>query len=140
MSTSTIPHYIQGSWHSPSSANATPLIHAVNGQTVAHVGNESLDFESILNYGRTIGNPNLRRLTFQQRGLMLKRLALHLLKNKEAFYEASWATGATRADAWIDIEGGIGNLFSYASLRRQFGDQPFALDGEYIPLSKSGSR
>lgn len=139
MSTSTIPHYIQGSWHSPSSANATPLIHAVNGQTVAHVGNESLDFESILNYGRTIGNPNLRRLTFQQRGLMLKRLALHLLKNKEAFYEASWATGATRADAWIDIEGGIGNLFSYASLRRQFGDQPFALDGEYIPLSKSGS-
>lgn len=139
MSTSTLAHYINGTWHSPSASNATPLLHAVNGQVVAHVGNESLNFDSILEYGRSIGNANLRRLTFQQRGLMLKRLALHLLKQKEAFYEASWATGATRADAWIDIEGGIGNLFSYASLRRQFGDQPFALDGDYIPLSKQGT-
>ena len=139
MSTSTIAHYINGAWHSPSASNATPLLHAINGQVVAHVGNEALDFESILAYGRTVGNTNLRRLTFQQRGLMLKRLALHLLKHKEAFYEASWATGATRSDAWIDIEGGIGNLFSYASLRRQFGDQPFALDGDYIPLSKQGT-
>ncbi|HBE10872.1 MAG TPA: phenylacetic acid degradation bifunctional protein PaaZ, partial [Flavobacteriales bacterium] len=109
MSTSTIAHYIKGAWHSPSASNATPLLHAINGQVVAHVGNEALDFESILAYGRTVGNTNLRRLTFQQRGLMLKRLALHLLKHKEAFYEASWATGATRSDAWIDIEGGIGN-------------------------------
>ena len=62
---------------SPSEADATPLLHAINGQVVAHVGNESLDFESILAYGREIGNTNLRRLTFQQRGLMLKRLALH---------------------------------------------------------------
>lgn len=139
MTTSTIPHYINGTWHNPSGADATPIAHAVNGQVVAHVGKESLNFESILEYGRTVGNPNLRRLTFQQRGLMLKRLALHLLKHKEIFYEASWATGATRADAWIDIEGGIGNLFSYASLRRQFGDQPFALDGEYVPLSKEGT-
>lgn len=136
MNTSTIPHYIRGTWLNPSATDTTPLLHAVNGKTVAHVGNESLDFQSILEYGRRIGNPNLRRLTFQQRGLMLKRLALHLLKHKEVFYEASWATGATRSDAWIDIEGGIGNLFSYASLRRQFGDQPFALDGDYIPLSK----
>ena len=139
MSTSTIAHYINGAWHSPSASDATPILHAINGKVVAHVGNEALDFESILAYGRTVGNTNLRRLTFQQRGLMLKRLALHLLKHKEAFYEASWATGATRSDAWIDIEGGIGNLFSYASLRRQFGDQPFALDGDYIPLSKQGT-
>ena len=139
MSTSTIAHYINGAWHSPSASDATPLLHAINGQVIAHVGTEALDFESILAYGRTVGNTNLRRLTFQQRGLMLKRLALHLLKHKEAFYEASWATGATRSDAWIDIEGGIGNLFSYASLRRQFGDQPFALDGDYIPLGKQGT-
>jgi len=78
-------------------------------------------------------------MTFQERGLMLKKLALHLLKHKETFYNASWGTGATRTDAWIDIEGGIGNLFSYASLRRQYGDQPFAVDGDYIPLGKEGS-
>lgn len=139
MSTGTIPHYIEGRWHEPSKANSTAIHHAISGEIHAHIGHESLDFESILNYGRDIGNKNLRSLTFQQRGLMLKRLALHLLKVKDAFYEASWATGATRADAWIDIEGGIGNLFSYASLRRQFGNQPFALDGDYIPLSKEGT-
>tara|TARA_B100000963_G_scaffold273239_1_gene241454 strand:+ start:1086 stop:3140 length:2055 start_codon:yes stop_codon:yes gene_type:complete len=139
MSTSTIAHFINGKWHTPSPSNTTPLFHAINGQVIAHVGNESLDFASILDYGRSVGNSNLRGLTFQQRGLMLKRLALYLLKCKEKFYDASWATGATRADAWIDIEGGIGNLFSYASLRRKFGDQPFALDGEYIPLSKKGT-
>ena len=73
MSTSTIAHYIQelGSNHL---RQMPPLLHAINGQVVAHVGNESLDFESILAYGREIGNTNLRRLTFQQRGLMLKRL------------------------------------------------------------------
>ena len=70
---------------------------------------------------------------------MLKALALHMHAQKERFYQMSEATGATRVDSWIDIEGGIGNLFSYASLRRQFGDQPFALDGDAIGLSKGGS-
>lgn len=139
MSTGTIPHYIEGRWYQPSKSNSTEIFHAISGDVHAHVSNEALDFESVLRFGRKVGNKNLRNLSFQQRGLMLKRLALHLLRVKEKFYEASWATGATRADAWIDIEGGIGNLFSYASLRRQFGDQPFALDGDYIPLSKGGS-
>ena len=92
-----------------------------------------------MHYARSVGNLHLRNLTFQERGRMLKALALHLHSKKELFYEISWATGATRNDSWIDIEGGIGNLFSYASLRKQFGDTPFALDGFGIPLSKEGS-
>ncbi len=70
---------------------------------------------------------------------MLKALALHLLEKKEKFYKISYQTGATRADSWVDIEGGIGNLFSNASLRRKFPDEIFALDGENISLSKGGS-
>ncbi len=70
---------------------------------------------------------------------MLKALAMHLSAKKELFYEVSWATGATRADSWIDIEGGIGNLFAYSSLRRQFPDLPYCVDGDYAPLSKGGS-
>ena len=54
--------------------------------------------------------------------MFYKALALYLQERKETYYALSYATGATRADSWIDIEGGIGNLFSYASLRRQFPD------------------
>ena len=70
---------------------------------------------------------------------MLKALALHLLEHKEKFYALSYKTGATRADSWVDIEGGIGNLFSNASLRRKLPDKTFALDGDNIGLSKGGT-
>ena len=78
-------------------------------------------------------------MTFQQRGLMLKALALHLYGIKDKFYELSYATGATKIDSWIDIEGGIGNLFANSSLRRQFPDLPFYVDGEAANLSKEGT-
>src|SRR5690606_13525960 len=98
-----------------------------------------LDFGQMMDYARSVGGPALRRMTFQERGLMLKRLALYLTARKEEFYEVSWATGATRADSWVDIEGGIGNLFANASLRRQFGDQSFYVEGDTHRLSKNGT-
>lgn len=134
-----LEHFIKGQWLRPDSKSATTIHHAITGQPIHLISDDAVDFQDMLAYGRNVGNPNLRKLTFQERGLMLKALALHLHSKKELFYEISWATGATRADAWIDIEGGIGNLFSYASLRRQFGDMPFALDGSPISLSKKGS-
>jgi oxepin-CoA hydrolase/3-oxo-5,6-dehydrosuberyl-CoA semialdehyde dehydrogenase len=70
---------------------------------------------------------------------MLKALALHLMERKEKYYEISALTGATRIDSWIDIEGGIGNLFANASLRRQFPDLPYYVDGVAAPLSKNGT-
>src|SRR5579863_4306137 len=70
---------------------------------------------------------------------MLRALALHLREHLETFYRISYLTGATRADSWIDLEGGIGNLFSYASLRRKFPDAPFCLDGESLNLSKGNT-
>ncbi|MBS1590527.1 MAG: phenylacetic acid degradation bifunctional protein PaaZ, partial [Bacteroidetes bacterium] len=71
--------------------------------------------------------------------LMLKALALHLRNHLQKFYNISYQTGATKADSWVDIEGGIGNLFSYASLRRKFQDEPFCLDGEPHNLSKQNT-
>ena len=93
----------------------------------------------MMEYARNIGGPALRKLTFQQRGLMLKKLALHLHKVKSKFYPISFQTGATKIDSWIDIEGGIGNLFANASLRRQFPDQYFHVEGSAAPLSKNGT-
>ncbi len=119
--------------------NSTPIYSALDGTVVASTSTEGLDLSAAYTYAREVGNPNLRKMTFQERGRMLKRLALHLHARKERFYEVSWSTGATRTDAWIDIEGGIGNLFSYASLRRKLPNTPFALDGESLGLSKGGT-
>lgn len=117
----------------------TPLLNAVNGRLVGYADSEGIDIESAYVFAREIGGPALRKLTFQERGRMLKRLALHLHSIKEEFYQVSWATGATRQDAWIDIEGGIGNLFANASLRRKLPDTSFALDGDFVPLGREGT-
>ena len=78
-------------------------------------------------------------MTFQERGLTLKALALHFIEIKNKFYSLSAATVATKVDSWIDIEGGIGNLFANASLRRQFPDLPYYVDGSAAPMSKNGT-
>ncbi|MEO8109405.1 MAG: phenylacetic acid degradation bifunctional protein PaaZ [Ginsengibacter sp.] len=131
-------NYITGHWIE-GDGDGQELYNAINGEVVAFATTKGLDFASILDYGRTKGSPALRKMTFQQRGLMLKALALHLLERKEKFYSISYKTGATRADSWVDIEGGIGNLFSNASLRRKLPNEIFALDGENIGLSKGGT-
>ncbi|MBS1626803.1 MAG: phenylacetic acid degradation bifunctional protein PaaZ [Bacteroidetes bacterium] len=114
------------------------LYNAVTGQAIATASTQGLDFKEVLNYARNNGHL-LRKKTFHERGLMLKALALHLRNHLEKFYNISYQTGATKADSWVDIEGGIGNLFSYASLRRKFQDEPFCLDGEPHNLSKQNT-
>ena len=133
-----IQNYVTGSWVS---GDGEELLaeNAITGEAFASLSSAGLDYESILNYGRNIGGAALRKMTFQERGRMLKALALHLMERKEKFYVLSAATGATRVDSWIDIEGGIGNLFAYASLRKQFPDLPYAFEGETVPLSKGGT-
>ena len=131
-------NYITGKWIE-GDGEGQELYNAVNGEVIAAASTKGLDFAAILNYGRAKGSPALRKMTFQERGRMLKALALHLLQQKEKFYKLSFKTGATRADSWVDIEGGIGNLFSNASLRRKLPDEIFALDGDNISLSKGGT-
>jgi oxepin-CoA hydrolase/3-oxo-5,6-dehydrosuberyl-CoA semialdehyde dehydrogenase len=131
-------NYITGRWIE-GDGEGQPLYNAFTGDLIGHASTKGLDFAAILDYARTKGNPALRRLTFPERGRMLRALALHLREHVETFYRLSFLTGATRADSWIDLEGGIGNLFSYASLRRKFPDSPFCLDGEGTNLSKGNT-
>lgn len=131
-------NYITGNWIS-GDGEGQPLFNAATGDIIAHASTKGLDFAAILDYARTTGNPTLRRMTFPERGRMLRALALHLREHLESFYQVSYLTGATRADSWIDLEGGIGNLFSYASLRRKFPDETFCLDGEGLSLGKGGT-
>ena len=131
-------NYVLGNWITGDDEGQA-LHNAVTGDVITHATTKGLDFAAILDYGRTKGTAALRKMTFHERGLMLKALALHLRKNLDTFYNISYMTGAIKADSWIDIEGGIGNLFSYASLRRKFPDESFCLDGEAVSLSKNGS-
>ncbi len=127
-------NYINGHWIA-GDGDGQLLFDAVTGEPFAAATTQGLDFENILHYGRTVGNPALRKMTFHQRGNMLKALALHLRNHLEKFYPISYKTGATKADSWVDIEGGIGNLFANASLRRKFPDDVFCIDGESHNLS-----
>ncbi len=130
-------NYVLGDWVA-GDGNGELLLDAVTGAEMGSISSDGLDYERILDYGRKVGNPNLRKLTFHERGRMIKALALHLIELKEKYYELSYSTGATRADSWIDIEGGIGNLFAYSSLRRQFPDETYYVDGQAVPMSKNG--
>lgn len=133
-----VKNYICGQWVA-GEGEEQKIYNAITGDQIGSVSSKGLDFDAVLNYGRTTGGKQLRKMTFQERGRMLKALALHLLANKEKYYQISGWTGATRVDSWIDIEGGIGNLFANASLRRQFPDLPYYVDGVAAPLSKNGT-
>ena len=131
-------NYVLGNWENGTGVETT-IYHAITGKQIGSVSSDGIDFSEVLNYGRNVGGPTLRKMTFQERGRMLKALALFLMDRKERYYEVSSWTGATKIDSWIDIEGGIGNLFANASLRKQFPDLPFYVDGTAAPLSKNGS-
>ncbi len=131
-------NYINGRWVE-GDGDGQLLYNAVTGETIAAASTAGLDFARILDYGRKVGSPALRKMTFHARGNMLKALALHLRNQLDRFYAISYKTGATRADSWVDIEGGIGNLFANASLRKKFPDEVFCVDGESHNLSKQNS-
>jgi len=131
-------NYITGSWIT-GQGEGQALYNAVTGEPFAAATTMGLDFKAIADYARTTGNPALRKMTFHARGNMLKALALHLRHHLDLFYKISYQTGATKADSWVDIEGGIGNLFANASLRRKFPDEIFCIDGESHNLSKNNT-
>ena len=133
-----LENYVTGKWIT-GDGNGQVLRDAVTGEEIAIATTDGLDFASILDYGRRVGNPALRKMTFHERGRMLRALAIYLNERKENFYGVSYKTGATKLDSWIDIEGGFGNLFSNASLRRKFPDLPYCTDGDAVGLSKGGS-
>ena len=131
-------NYALGKWIK-GDGEGTPLFNAITAKEIGRASSKGLDFSEMMSYARKVGGPTLRKMTFQERGLMLKALALHLHSIKNKFYALSAETGATKVDSWIDIEGGIGNIFANASLRKNFPDLPYHIDGDMAPLSKNGT-
>lgn len=131
-------NYAQGEWIA-GTGEGKALYNAVNGDLITTASSAGLDFGALLQYSRAKGGFALRKMTFHERGRMLKALAMFLSERKPAYYDISYKTGATKVDSWIDIDGGIGNLYAYASLRKQFQNECFYVDGESAKLSKQGT-
>ncbi|MFJ3456579.1 phenylacetic acid degradation bifunctional protein PaaZ [Scandinavium goeteborgense] len=130
--------FLSGSWQS-GRGRARTIHHAITGESLWEVTSEGLDLAQARRYAIENGGEALGKMTFVERAAMLKAVAKHLLEQKDAFYALSAQTGATRADSWVDIEGGIGTLFTYAGLgARELPDDVLWPEDELIPLSKNG--
>jgi oxepin-CoA hydrolase / 3-oxo-5,6-dehydrosuberyl-CoA semialdehyde dehydrogenase len=131
--------FVAGRWLSGAGAGLA-LRDATTGEVIANATADGLDTELMLTHAREVGGPNLRRLTFHERAALIKALARFLTDHKAEFYALSYATGATKSDSWIDIDGGISTLFVYASKgARELPDGRVYIDGALEGLSKSGS-
>jgi oxepin-CoA hydrolase/3-oxo-5,6-dehydrosuberyl-CoA semialdehyde dehydrogenase len=131
--------YAKGEWFE-GTGDFQKLHNPINGELIAETSSEGLDIKGMLEYARNVGSPNLREMTFHERGRMLKSLAQHLMSRKDEFYPLSFQTGATKIDSWVDIEGGISTLFTYASKgRRELPDEKVWAEGNMEQLSKNGT-
>ena len=137
--TTTLLNYAADQWVA-ATGGAVPLRSAISGEVVAVTGSQGLDFGAMLDHARTVGGPALRTMTFHARARMIKALAEAIMARKEELYTLSWATGATRGDSWIDIEGGAGTLFVTSSKgRRELPDDVILIDGDVEPIGKRGT-
>ncbi|HXK58257.1 MAG TPA: phenylacetic acid degradation bifunctional protein PaaZ [Acidobacteriota bacterium] len=131
--------YAQGQW-AAGQGTGVDLLDAATGEKIAESTSRGLDFAGMLDYARRVAGPRLRKLTFHKRAYLLKDMAKYLTERKEELYSLSFATGATRSDSWLDIDGGIGTLFVYSSKgRRELPNECFHVEGNPENISRSGS-
>ena len=131
--------YVCGNWHT-GTEQGQEVFNAITGESLGHVSSAGIDFNAVAEYARNVGGPALRAMTTHERATAMKKLGLHLLGIKKKFYEVSAATGATKADSWIDIEGGIGTMLSISSIvRREMPNETFAVEGDTERLSANGT-
>ncbi len=131
--------FVAGKWQA-GARNAVTLRDATSGEVIANASSDGIDFGAALEHARGVGGPNLRKLTFHERAALLKALAKMLAEHKDEFYRLSYATGATKSDSWIDIDGGISTLFVYASKgTRELPNSRIYVDGAVEAISKTGT-
>jgi len=131
--------YVEGRWFSPTD-EGVPLSDAVTGEEITRISSSGVDMAAALNYGRRVGGPALRELTFHQRAALLKALASRLRESRDELYALSARTGATLGDSKFDVDGGIGVLFSYGSKgRRELPNDTVYVEGDVERLGKGGT-
>ncbi|WP_040161967.1 phenylacetic acid degradation bifunctional protein PaaZ [Mobilicoccus massiliensis] len=135
-----VPSYVRDEWWTPDPGSGAPVFDACTGEQIARVSTDGLDVAAVVEYGRTVGHRSLDALTLHQRALVCKQLAQYLTERREELYEISLRTGATMRDNLIDVDGGIGVLFTMSSRgRRELPNANVVQDGPVEPLSRDGS-
>src|SRR5947207_4867883 len=131
--------YVNGSWFTASDEGA-PLVDAVTGAEIDRISSAGLDFGAALDYGRRVGGPALRELTFHQRAAALKAVGGMLREQRDELHALSARAGSTKGDAFFDVDGGIGVLLSYASkAKRELPNDTIVVEGAVEPLGKAGT-
>ncbi|KAA9394402.1 phenylacetic acid degradation bifunctional protein PaaZ [Kocuria coralli] len=136
-----LPSYVEDAWWIPEEpVRTTEVLDAVTGEPVATVSTDGIDLGRAVAHARAVGQKSLGELTIHERALKLKQLALHLQEHKKELYDLSFRTGSTQRDHYIDIDGGIGTLFTFSSKgRRELPNAQTIVDGNIEPLSADGS-
>lgn len=138
MSVMTLKSYAVGEWVEGTTLLSIPS--AVTNKPVATAKTGGVDFKAMAEHARDVGGPALRAMTFHERASILKGLATAIMERKEELYALNFDTGATRKDGWIDIEGGAGTLFSFASKgKRELPNDRILIDGDVEQISKTGT-
>ena len=108
-----IPSFIKGNWWTPSNPQKLSEIQDTSTEEVIFTAStEGIDTAGAIEYARAVGQKNLGELTIHERALKLKELAIYLNEHKQELYDISFASGSTQRDHYIDIDGGIGTLFT----------------------------
>ncbi|HEY5018001.1 MAG TPA: phenylacetic acid degradation bifunctional protein PaaZ [Streptosporangiaceae bacterium] len=129
--------YVSGRWTAP--PDGRPVRDAVTGEEVARISSDGIDLGAALDYGRHVGGPALRALTFHERAALAKAVGGMLRDHREELYGLSARTGATLGDSKFDIDGGIGVLLSYASkAKRELPNDTIYAEGAVEPLGRGG--
>jgi len=136
--TMAVASYVAGRWREPA-GDRVALLDAATSEPVAEIGTAPIDMVPVIDHARSVGGPALRELTFHERALALKQLALHLNGKRDEFYALSTWTGATGRDSLVDVDGGIGVLFTYGSKgRRELPNSTVLVDGAAEKLGGGG--
>ena len=134
----TFESHIAGRWQTGSGDR--PVADAITGETIGVVGAGGLDLAAAHEHARNVGGPALRALTFHDRAAILRAVGKLLLDDISELYALSHRSGATRADAAIDIDGGAGSLLAYSGIgRRELPNSTVWPDGDVQSLSRDGS-
>ena len=131
--------YVAGEWAEGGNEQVS-LTSAIDGGIIGKAPVFDTGVVKAYDHAISKGVPALTRLTIHQRSLLLKRLAAFLSENKKELYDISAHSGATRKDAWLDIDGGIGTLYTLSSKSRKELPNTFLIpDGPEETLSKGGT-
>lgn len=138
-----VPSFIKGAWWTPETpGKTTDVVDAATGEVIYQVSTEGLDTAGAIDYARTVGQQNLQKLTIHERALIIKQIAQYLTEHKQGLYDISFSTGATQRDHYIDVDGGIGTLFTFSSKgRRELPNSKVIIDGnvEVLPAMAPSS-